>query len=169
MRLTDLTSLKQRNDESVAAFIQRFKDVKNRCYSLILSDQQLAEVGFQGLLPQIKEKYASLDTKCQEKSDPMNRKWIIFRRNLILPIVQIALILMMSRWWDWLSGSKTIWRRFQAHLATRIYWRCLSTIFTHQLYSIIKENHMPYSHICITNLAPQLFLSFVYFRWAGAE
>ena len=33
-------------------------------------------------------------------------------------------------------------------------WRCLSAIFTHQLYSIIKENYMPYSHICITNLAP---------------
>ena len=48
-------------------------------------------------------------------------------------------------------------------------WRCLSAIFTHQLYSIIKENHMPYSHICITNLTPQLFLSFVYFRWAGVE
>ena len=48
-------------------------------------------------------------------------------------------------------------------------WRCLSAIFTRQLYSIIKENYMPYSHICIANLAPQLFLSFVYFRWARAE
>ena len=48
-------------------------------------------------------------------------------------------------------------------------WRCLSAIFTRQLYWIIKENYMSYSHICITNLAPQLFLSFVHFRWAGAE
>ena len=31
----------------------------NRCYNLVLSDQQLAEVAFQGLLPHIKEKYAS--------------------------------------------------------------------------------------------------------------
>ena len=54
MRLTDLTSLRQKNDESVAAFIQRFRDVKNRCYSLVLSDQQLAKVAFQGLLPHIK-------------------------------------------------------------------------------------------------------------------
>jgi len=53
MKLTDLTSLRQRNDESVAAFIQRFRDVKNHCYSLVLSDQQLAEVAFQGLLPHI--------------------------------------------------------------------------------------------------------------------
>src|SRR6185312_3104060 len=49
----------QRNNESVAAFIQRFRDVKNRCYSLVLSDQQLAEVAFNGLLPHIKNKYAS--------------------------------------------------------------------------------------------------------------
>ena len=34
-----LTNLRQRNDESVDAFIQRFRDVKNRCYSLVLSDQ----------------------------------------------------------------------------------------------------------------------------------
>ena len=59
MKLTDLTNLRQRNDESVATFIQRFRDVKNRCYSLVLSDQQLAEVAFEGLLPHIKEKYAS--------------------------------------------------------------------------------------------------------------
>ena len=59
MKLTDLTILRQRNDESVVAFIQRFRDGKNRCYSLVLSDQQLAEVAFHGLLPHIKEKYAS--------------------------------------------------------------------------------------------------------------
>ena len=39
MKLTDLTNLRQRNDESVDAFIQRFRDVKNRCFSLVLSDQ----------------------------------------------------------------------------------------------------------------------------------
>ena len=59
MKLTDSTGLRQRNDESVAAFIQRFRDVKNRCYSLVLSDQQLAEVAFNGLLPHIKDKYAT--------------------------------------------------------------------------------------------------------------
>ena len=59
MKLTDLTGLRQRNNESVGAFIQRFIDVKSRCYSLVLSDQQLAEVAFNGLLPHIKDKYAS--------------------------------------------------------------------------------------------------------------
>ena len=59
MKLTDLTNLRQKNDESVATFIQRFRDVKNRCFSLVLSDQQRADVAFQELLPHIKEKYAS--------------------------------------------------------------------------------------------------------------
>ena len=58
MKLTDLTNLRQRNDDSVAAFVQRFRDVKNWCFSLVLSDQQLAEVALQGLLPHIREKYA---------------------------------------------------------------------------------------------------------------
>jgi hypothetical protein len=59
MKLTDLTSLRQRSDESVTAFIQRFREVRNKCYSLTLNDAQLAELAFQGLLPHIKEKYAS--------------------------------------------------------------------------------------------------------------
>ena len=59
MKLSDLTSLKQRSDESVASYIQRFREVRNKCYSLILTDGQLADTAFQGLLPHIKEKYAS--------------------------------------------------------------------------------------------------------------
>jgi len=59
LKLTDLTGLRQRNDESVTSFIQRFRDVKNRCYSLVLSDQQLADAALNGLLPHIKDKYAS--------------------------------------------------------------------------------------------------------------
>jgi len=55
LKLTILTGLRQRNDESVAVFIQRFRDVKNRCYSLVLSDQQLADAAFNGLLPHIKD------------------------------------------------------------------------------------------------------------------
>ena len=59
MKITDLTNLKQRNDESVASFVQRFREMRNKCYSLSLTDKQLAELAFQGLLPSIREKYAS--------------------------------------------------------------------------------------------------------------
>ena len=46
MNLAYLTNLRQRNDELVVAFIQRFRDVKNRCYNLVLFDKLLAEVAF---------------------------------------------------------------------------------------------------------------------------
>lgn len=59
MRLTDLTALRQRNNESVPEFIQRFCDVRSRCYSLNLSDGQLAGLAFQGLMPTIKERFSS--------------------------------------------------------------------------------------------------------------
>ena len=58
-KITDLVRLRQRNDELVESFVQRLRDVKNKCYSLILDDRQLADLAFQGLLPHIKDKYAS--------------------------------------------------------------------------------------------------------------
>jgi len=58
-KITDLVRLRQRNDESVESFVQRLRDVKNKCYSLVLDDRQLADLAFQGLLPHIKYKYAS--------------------------------------------------------------------------------------------------------------
>jgi hypothetical protein len=53
--------LKQRNDETVPGFVQRFREVKNKCCNLNLGDKQLAELAFQGLLPTLREKYASHD------------------------------------------------------------------------------------------------------------
>jgi len=58
-KITDFVRLRQRNDESVESFVQRLRDVKNKCYSLVLDDRQLADLAFQGLLPYIKDKYAS--------------------------------------------------------------------------------------------------------------
>jgi hypothetical protein len=63
MKITDLTRLKQRNDETVAGFVQRFREVRNKCYSLNLGDKQLAEFAFQGLIPTLREKYASHEFK----------------------------------------------------------------------------------------------------------
>jgi len=39
--------------------VQRLRDIKNKCYSLVLDDRQLADLAFQGLLPHIEDKYAS--------------------------------------------------------------------------------------------------------------
>jgi len=51
--------LRQCNDESVESFVQRLRDVKNKYYSLVLDDRKLADLAFLGLLPHIKDKYAS--------------------------------------------------------------------------------------------------------------
>jgi hypothetical protein len=61
MKITDLTRLKQRNDEIIVGFIQRFREDRNKCYSLNLGDKQLVELEFKGLLPTLREKYASHD------------------------------------------------------------------------------------------------------------
>jgi len=51
--------LRQHNDELVESFVQRLRDIKNKCYSLVLDDRQLANLAFKGLLSHIKDKYAS--------------------------------------------------------------------------------------------------------------
>ncbi len=61
MKLSDLTAIKQRHDESVQDYIQRFKEMRNRCYSLSLTDSQLADLAFQGLIAPIKEKFSAQD------------------------------------------------------------------------------------------------------------
>jgi hypothetical protein len=39
MKITDLTRLKQRNDETIVGFVQRFSEVRNKCYSFELRRQ----------------------------------------------------------------------------------------------------------------------------------
>ena len=55
-RLCHLTSVKQKHDESVAKFIRRFRDTKNRCYSLVISEKNLDELALNSLRSHIKEK-----------------------------------------------------------------------------------------------------------------
>jgi hypothetical protein len=64
MRLADLIAVRHRNDEPVPEYIQkeyiqRFRDIRSRCFSLNLIDGQLVELVFQGLLPAIKDKYSA--------------------------------------------------------------------------------------------------------------
>jgi hypothetical protein len=39
LKLSHLTSLKQKHDESVTDYIKRFSDTKNRCYSLVITER----------------------------------------------------------------------------------------------------------------------------------
>jgi hypothetical protein len=57
MKLSNLMSMQQQEGESAMEYIQRFRDVRSRCYSLNLSNEQLADLAFQGLSASIKDKF----------------------------------------------------------------------------------------------------------------
>jgi hypothetical protein len=54
--LSNLTSVKKKLHEGAAEYIRRFRDITNRCYSLTISNRDLADLGFAGLLDFHKEK-----------------------------------------------------------------------------------------------------------------
>lgn len=61
MKLSDLTAIKQRHDEPVHEYIKRFREMRNKCFSLSLTDAQLADLAFQGMIAPIREKFSSED------------------------------------------------------------------------------------------------------------
>ncbi len=61
MKLSDLTVIKQWHDEPVHEYIQRFREMRNKCFSLSLTDAQLADLAFQGMVAPIREKFSSED------------------------------------------------------------------------------------------------------------
>jgi hypothetical protein len=54
--IADLVDVRQGSSESRSHYIQRFRDVRNQCYSLALSDTELVGIAIRGLLPALKEK-----------------------------------------------------------------------------------------------------------------
>ena len=52
-KLLDLTSIKQGHDESASDYFKRFKEIKNWCFSLTISEKDLA---FNGLRSYLKDK-----------------------------------------------------------------------------------------------------------------
>ena len=53
----DLISVEQREGESAMEYIQRFRNVRNRCYSLSLSEVRLTDLAFHGLSTPVKDKF----------------------------------------------------------------------------------------------------------------
>ena len=54
LRLSDLTMVRQKYNEHVHDYIRRFRDIKNRCFSLTIAEKDLADIAFSGLLAHIK-------------------------------------------------------------------------------------------------------------------
>ena len=55
-KIIDLTTIRQRTNELGDEFLQRFRETRNLCFSLNLTDDQLAVLAVQGMLPTWREK-----------------------------------------------------------------------------------------------------------------
>jgi hypothetical protein len=59
LRLSHLTSIKQKHNEPAADYIRRFRDNRNWCFNLNISNNDLAGLAYSGLSPHLKEKLES--------------------------------------------------------------------------------------------------------------
>jgi hypothetical protein len=60
-KLIDLTTLRQRNNETPMELLRRFRETKSMCFSLNLPDDQLAGMAVAGMLPAIREKLFDME------------------------------------------------------------------------------------------------------------
>jgi hypothetical protein len=59
LRLSYLTAVKQKHNEPVVKYIRIFRDTRNRCFNLNISDKDLADLSYSGLTPHLKDKLES--------------------------------------------------------------------------------------------------------------
>jgi hypothetical protein len=56
LRLSDLTSLRQKYTETISDYLKQFREVRNRCYNLTIAEKDLAILAFAGLTPYLRDK-----------------------------------------------------------------------------------------------------------------
>jgi hypothetical protein len=56
LRLSDLTSLRQKYTETISNYLRRFRETRNRCYNLTIAEKDLADLAFVALTPYLKDK-----------------------------------------------------------------------------------------------------------------
>jgi len=54
-KLSDLALVRQGQDEPASDYFRRFKDIKNRCFNLTVSEKELADLAFDGLRSYLKK------------------------------------------------------------------------------------------------------------------
>jgi hypothetical protein len=59
LRLSHLIAIKQKHNESAAEYIWRFRDTRNRCFNLNISDKDLTDLAYSRLIPHLKDKLES--------------------------------------------------------------------------------------------------------------
>jgi hypothetical protein len=57
--LSHLTTIKQKHNEPIVDYIRRFRDTRNRCFNLNISDKDLAGLAYSGLSSHLREKLES--------------------------------------------------------------------------------------------------------------
>jgi hypothetical protein len=60
-KLIDLTTLRQRHNETPMEFLRRFRETKSMFFSLNLPDDQLADMAIAGMFPAIREKLFDME------------------------------------------------------------------------------------------------------------
>jgi hypothetical protein len=55
VRIANLAQVRQKRGETMSEYIQRFREVKNRCYSTRISEKEAVELAFLGLVKLIKD------------------------------------------------------------------------------------------------------------------
>jgi hypothetical protein len=56
LRLSDLTSLRQKYTETVSDYLRQFREVRYHCYNLTIAGKDLANLDFAGLTPYLRDK-----------------------------------------------------------------------------------------------------------------
>jgi hypothetical protein len=56
LRLSDLTSLRQKYTKTIFDYLRWFREVRNRCYNLTIAEKHLADLAFAGLTPYLRDK-----------------------------------------------------------------------------------------------------------------
>jgi hypothetical protein len=54
-----LTAIKQKHNESITEYIRRFRDIRNQCFNLNISDKDLVDLAYSGLTSHLKDKLES--------------------------------------------------------------------------------------------------------------
>jgi hypothetical protein len=59
LRLSHLTAIQQKHNGPIAEYIRRFRDTRNQCFNLNISDKDLADLAYSGLTPHLRDKLES--------------------------------------------------------------------------------------------------------------
>jgi hypothetical protein len=59
LKLSHLTVIKQKHNEPIIDYVRRFRDTRNQCFNLNISDKDLADLAYSGLSLHLKDKLES--------------------------------------------------------------------------------------------------------------